>query len=94
MLELSLLESVIALMGVAIPAIAGMMTVKWQQAKNQIKDVKMKGDILQVKSNQIMRLLNTLSDALEDDKITVPESKLIARQIKAMVEGMTYDDNP
>ena len=85
------LESVVAILGIVIPAIAGLLGVKWQQAKGAIKDVSHGAKVVQIKTRQASVLLETLSVALEDDKITANEAKLIAAQLKALIRGL--DEN-
>ena len=86
------MEIAITLLGVTIPAISGALGIKWQQAKNAANDAVHQVDLLSVKAGQAARLLDTISEALEDDKITASESKIITNQIKTLIGGLKQDE--
>ena len=92
MVDESTLNAGIAILGITVPAIAGLLGIKWQQAKNVIKDVSHKANLVTMKAKQASLLLETISAALEDDKITANEAKIISKQIKTLVAGLKEDE--
>ncbi len=85
-------EAIVSIVTIVVPAIAGLMGIKWQQAKGHIKDVAHQVDIISLKATQAARLLDTISVALEDDKITPSESKIIATQIKGLIGNLRDEE--
>ncbi len=65
----------IAIIGGAILGLLGATWTGWTAKKGQIKK----------KFKQIAELLTTAADALEDDKLTTEEIKLIVEKAKALL---------
>ena len=82
------IQAGIALLGILVPTIGGLLGIKWQQAKGQLKDAVHQTELIVMKASQAHKVLKTMSEALEDDKITTTEAKIIANQIKQLVSGM------
>ena len=86
------IEAIIAILGITIPVLGSTLGIKWQQAKtevqkvtNEIQKVVHTGEMVTIKINQALNLIDIISSALEDDTITAKEAKQIKAQIQNIV---------
>ena len=87
------LHSIIVLLGTLIPVLAGGFGIKLHRASHQIKEVAHAANMISVKARDASALLHTISTALEDDKITASEAKIISKQLKALIGNLGDENN-
>ena len=80
-MEANLLEAIIAILAVIIPIVGGVFGSQWQKAKEGLKSA----DLI---TTQIASTLHAFTAALEDDKVSPAEAKLIGIQLKCIKETL------
>ncbi len=95
MVDVGLLEAGIAILGIMVPTVAGLLGTKWQLAKRQVKEIHDHSqrvlNTVTVKAQQLDELVTTINKAVEDDKISPAETKAIARTAMVFITNLTGD---